>query len=567
MDLKYFKKLTLFLIILLFLPNLSKADSLGQQLNFFIEPEYDISNRNNILATLIEKTNQLYFYIASDWWHKRSEEEQVKIKSIFSSLSVSFEEEIYPRLTTTFGSEWKPGIDNDERITLLFHPMKEKAKGYYRTVDEYPKLQSPSSNEREMVYLNANSIFEDLLTSYLSHEFCHLIIFNQKEKKYGLTEETWLQELISEIAPTIVGYDKFSEKSNLKNRLEDFLKNPSDSLTEWQGTVYDYGIINIFGQYLIDHYGIELLVEALHSPKIGISSLDFALRNLGIEKDFIQVFQDWLVAVLINDCNFGKYYCYLNENLNNLKVLPSLNFLPVVGRASLRIEDTIKDWSGRWFKLIGGQGNLKLEFDGVDDAKFYLTFLACKDSKNCLLKKLDLDEKKRGKIELSDFSKEYKFLDLILSVQEKKDFDSSELSSYPFSIEVSTSKEEEEIQELLERISFLKAKIAELQKKISTILAKKKQSIFSCKKLEEDLYYGMRKNPQVRCLQEILKAQGPEIYPQGLVTGNFLEFTLSAVIRFQEKYAKDILIPLGLKKGTGFVGKLTRAKLNELLRR
>ena len=75
----------------------------------------------------------------------------------------------------------------------------------------------------------------------------------------------------------------------------------------------------------------------------------------------------------------------------------------------------------------------------------------------------------------------------------------------------------------------------------------------------------MRNNFEVRCLQEFLKAQGPEIYPEGLVTGNFLSLTQAAVIRFQEKYADEVLAPWGITKGTGFVGSTTRAKLNELL--
>ena len=75
----------------------------------------------------------------------------------------------------------------------------------------------------------------------------------------------------------------------------------------------------------------------------------------------------------------------------------------------------------------------------------------------------------------------------------------------------------------------------------------------------------MRNNFEVRCLQEFLKSQGPEIYPEGLVTGNFLSLTKAAVTRFQEKYKAEILAPLGLEKGTGFVGSKTRTKINQLL--
>ena len=62
-----------------------------------------------------------------------------------------------------------------------------------------------------------------------------------------------------------------------------------------------------------------------------------------------------------------------------------------------------------------------------------------------------------------------------------------------------------------------------------------------------------------------MKAQGQDVYPEGLVTGNFLSLTKAAVIRFQEKYAPEILAPLGLEKGTGYVGLMTRNKINSLI--
>ena len=54
------------------------------------------------------------------------------------------------------------------------------------------------------------------------------------------------------------------------------------------------------------------------------------------------------------------------------------------------------------------------------------------------------------------------------------------------------------------------------------------------------------------------------MYPEGEITGYFGNKTKMAVIKFQEKYASEILKSYGLTSGTGVVLKSTRKKLNEL---
>ena len=317
-------KVILIAILFLLTPLTIRADTLGQTVKFNIDSFYDFSGRSEISATLRISTLKLYFYIDDDWWKLLDGQKKQDVENSIRAFDSEFYSKIYPTLTSTFGSEWKPGIDKDERITILIHPMKKEAGGYFNSGDEYSKLENPKSNEREMVYLNTNFIDSPLLKSLLAHEFVHLITFNQKDKIYGVSEETWLNEARAEVTPTLLGYDSQFKGSNLEKRVKIFVSNPSDSITEWQEEESDYGVLNLFTQYLVEKYGIKILTDSLKSKEVGIQSLNTALKNNGFSEDFGQIFTNWLIALSLNNCSFGEKYCFQNENLKEVRVAPLL---------------------------------------------------------------------------------------------------------------------------------------------------------------------------------------------------------------------------------------------------
>lgn len=122
------------------------------------------------------------------------------------------------------------------------------------------------------------------------------------------------------------------------------------------------------------------------------------------------------------------------------------------------------------------------------------------------------------------------------------------------------------ISELEAKIAEILTKITQLKTQFQQLLEKEVLEIPTDYRFTVDLKYGQR-NDNVRYLQLFLKAQGPEIYPEGIISGWFGPLTKKAVIHFQEKYAEDILAPWELTEGTGFVGKTTGAKINEILGR
>ena len=545
-----------------------EAATLGESQNFNIEPTYDLSQREQLTATLVKISPQLYWYADSSWWNSLGSDNQSKVQESLNNLTEEFEYKIYPILTSTLGQEWTPGIDRDTRITILVHPMEEEAGGYFNSGDEYPRAQSPKSNEKEMIYLNSQFINSEQAKSLLAHEFTHLISFNQKEKRYGITEETWLNEARAEYAPTLVGYDQSYAGSNLERRVKNFLDKPYDSLTEWKNKNHDYGVLNLFTQYLVDHYGVEILANSLKMQKTGISSLNAALSQKGFSEDFSKIFTNWTIAILVNDCNLGPKYCYLNQNLKNLHVTPLTNFLPLIGESTLSVTNTTTNWAGNWHKIVGGKGTLKFEFVGNSEVNFKIPYIIQDSTGIYSVNFLVLDSNQRGSIIISDFGTKNISLTIIPSIQKKLTGFTDQEPFYTFSWSASTKQEnnsqpkEENIDALLAQIAFLQKEIARLQAELQALSGNTGQT---CQKFNENLYFGMMNNNQVKCLQEFLDSQGIEIYPEGLITGNFLGLTQQAVIRFQEKYAAEILSPLGLGKGTGFVGEMTRAKIDEIL--
>jgi hypothetical protein len=558
----------IFLASLLFfvLPQLTLAAFIGQQDTFSIRKEYDSSGRETLSATLLKIGSKLYYYADLAWWNSLSQLERSDVSLALENLDREFSQRIYPTLTSMFGGEWNPGIDKDPVITLLLHPMVSGAGGYTNYGDEYPKVQNPSSNEREMMYLNASLITLPSVKTFLAHEFVHVITFNQKNIIRTVSEETWLNEARAEYAPALLGYEDEFEGSNLQRRAKDFLGQSGDALLVWEGLKYDYGVVNLFMQYIVDHYGVNVLKDSMSAGSVGVASISAALAKNGFGKTFAQVFVDWTIAVLVNDCNVGEHYCYLNPNLRSLRIVPQGHFLPLSGDNVLTTSNAMQDWSGRWFKIVGGGNTLKIEVQGDAKATFTIPYIV--DEKGTIsVRFLALDSAHKGVLQIPDFNRSVRSVTLIPSSQTET-AEREDAPFYQFGLIISTvsrTQEQEEqalIEQMLVQIDFLKKKIAELQLELARVLAS--QGGVSCSQLTRDLSFGMRGDREVGCLQELLKTKEPGLYSEGLVTGNFFSLTQAAVIRFQEKYAQEILAPIGLLQGTGYVGSLTRKKLNQL---
>ena len=113
-------------------------------------------------------------------------------------------------------------------------------------------------------------------------------------------------------------------------------------------------------------------------------------------------------------------------------------------------------------------------------------------------------------------------------------------------------------EQIMAKINEIVALIVKLQAQLKAMIGGAK---YSCTQITKVLRYGIQNDSEVKCLQEVLKTQGYAV----IASGNYDLTTKNAVIKFQQKYAKEILTPYGLRFGSGNVGNSTMAKLNQII--
>ena len=537
--------------MILFIPVFAQAANVGEERSFNIQLDYDLSGSSKVDVQLIKITNKLYFYADKQWFNNLTVANKNEISNKLYDLGNEFEYRIYPILTETFGFEDNPGIDNDSRIIVVLHKMKATIGGYMQTEDNYSSQIYSSSNEGQIIYLNSDNILplsSDNLDYHLAHEFMHLITLKQNPN-----EEVWLNEARAEYTEILLGYEKDWASSNLHMRVQQFLNNTNISLLSWDNTNYDYAKVNLLTQYLVEHYGINILVDSLHSSQTGVDAINYALKKNGFSENFSDIFMDWLIANVVNDCSVNEKYCYTNSYLQNFIVFPYTYYLPTQGKSSLSVTDSLNSWSAKWQKIAGGSGIIKLKFTIPEQTPISKIPYIIEDINN---------KKTVGFLDFSSVNIQEAYIEGIGSKNKAVYFipfvgsNGEENNIYYYSFEVQnlgndSKVEEQALESLLQKIAELKKKIASLQLQLA--MMKTNQSNQYCSVFSGDLYYGMTSS-EVKCLQQFLANLGPNIYPEGLITGYFGPLTQAAVKRYQS--LQGIIT-------TGYFGPLTMAKVNQ----
>lgn len=347
---------------------------IGQSEEFSTDQHFDNRRRTKIRATHHFTGDHAYLFIEDEYLAALTGQDRENFLTAARSILTEFDQRIYPMVTQVFGKPWEPGIDNDPRLTILVTQLTEFTAGYFNPQDEFPRLQVPRSNEREMLYLNTRFLRSNRAKTFLAHEFQHLISFQQKELRLNVSDDVWLNETRSEYVSTLLGYDAVYPGSNLEHRVSTFLRNPNDALTEWANTAYDYGPVMLFAQYLADQFSVDVFREIMRSSAVGIPAVEEALRALGHPLAFPDLFTNWGIANYLNNRNVNAAYGYRNPQLANFR-LPASE-VPIAAATAKEISVAIKDWANNGFRLAPlGSGLLRIDLAFPNDVPFRLVIV------------------------------------------------------------------------------------------------------------------------------------------------------------------------------------------------
>jgi hypothetical protein len=298
------------------------------------------------------------------------EEGQQVDEKILDALIREFDQRIYPITTKYFGSEARPGIDGDNRLTVLLMDIKDDAdtsgvytSGYFNRADCYLPDEIPAgtdlqSNSREMLYadINPSDITSTEFFATIAHELQHLVHFFHDQQEYE-----WLNEGCSQMAPWLCGYGH-------PRQISAWQKNPDNSLLAWAPwqQVANYGQVYLWTYYVMNRFcrndaeRVRFFRELVSDREHGMASYEKLFQSRGA--DFAAIFNNFCIASFVNRKGVEPQLFSFGDDLGSFQ-LPATTF---VDKFPSMLRGNVCLWSADLVKVAvkSNMSEIKIAFAG-----------------------------------------------------------------------------------------------------------------------------------------------------------------------------------------------------------
>ncbi len=337
-----------------------RAWAVGDVTSFWAD-NLETDEKFEVEATLELITDAAYMWVESGV--TLDEADLRRSADVFSAVT-------YPTVRAAFGSEANPGIDGDPRLHILHTTgLGGGTAAYFGSESLYPVEAFATSNEREMFFVNLDTMASTIGTAYydgvLAHEFQHMIHFANDPN-----EDAWLDEGMAELAGLLTGFDP-------RGFAPQFLNQPGVQLNTWpetDSTIPHYGAAFLFATYFHERFGDEGTRLLVMDTANGLASVDATLAALGAADPVngepltsAAFFADWTAANLLNDPGLGDGrfgYTLTDGTLGTARVQSTISTYPA------RLTTTAPQYSAYYLTLQHlGPGRLQIDFSGAETVR------------------------------------------------------------------------------------------------------------------------------------------------------------------------------------------------------
>jgi hypothetical protein len=319
--------------------------AVGDRATFYVLDQTDNSYKER-QATLRLVSEYAYWYVQDD---------QTIRDEDLAAAAQQFDQRTVPTVHRVFGTEWSPGIDGDTRITLFLGRAPGVA-AYFSSWDEYPRSVFRFSNEREMIHFDLGS-GRPGSTGFggtLAHEFQHMVHWH-----VNTHDDTWVDEGFAELSSALATGSRGSSTGGLERQ-------PDTQLTTWAPTGQTgahYAASFLFAHYLAQRFGEAALGQIIAQPGRPPDSITAYLSQAGLGISFDDVFEDWLVANLLDDPSVGDGR-YAHTDIDHHAAI-GLTLRPDGQPA----DQSVHQYGAQYVELQGDGSDAELVFDGAPSVR------------------------------------------------------------------------------------------------------------------------------------------------------------------------------------------------------
>jgi hypothetical protein len=253
--------------------------------------------------------------------------------SYFTAMRNACETNIYPNLVSAFGEGPVSGPNGETRTTILItNKISSRILGFFYSADMFRKNRHPDSNERKIIYLNAD--IDNPVTRFgtIAHEMQHMINFYYKNQA-GVYEDDWLNEGLSKYAEEVTGYGIHDGDNNTVELIALSQRYFGQFvLTDWDSNDNkSYGLSYLFVKYLAGNGRYKTQGNSLTRTLVqsGLGGTSNVAKATG--EEFMQTLGSFGLCLYLNDYNSSDSKAYGLNGTKSLNLKGTYNGVTMPG--------------------------------------------------------------------------------------------------------------------------------------------------------------------------------------------------------------------------------------------